>query len=418
MFREVELPEKLLKDQAPHAGEEAIREIRRLAQGMENLSVLHINSTSYGGGVAELLYTIVPLMRDAGLDARWYVMDNVPPQFFEVTKKIHNSLQGAKTPLTDNEWELYGDINMKLAKNFPPGPWDMVIIHDPQPLATLAFLDDLPESQKPAVGRWFWRCHIDLSTPFAATWQKLVGYVNRFDGAIFTSRKYAQDDLKIPVTEITPSTDPTSTKNAIVPDEEGRKIIASFGINPERPLMVQVSRFDPWKDPFGVVDAYCMLKAEKPDLQLAMVGSIAHDDPEGVELLGKLKKVAEHDQDIHVLSNEDGVGAAEVAAFQQLATVVVQKSIREGFGLTITEAMWKMRPVVAGNATGCRLQITDGVDGFIIGSTEECKEKVNEILENPDLALRLGRAARETVREKFLSTRHVANYLKLFAQSQ
>ncbi|NLB72701.1 MAG: glycosyltransferase [Firmicutes bacterium] len=414
MFREVELPEKLLKDQMPYAGEEAVREIRRLAQGMENLRVLHVNSTSYGGGVAELLYTIVPLMRDAGLDARWHSMHNVPMEFFEVTKKIHNSLQGAENPLTDNEWKLYEDINMKFAESFPPGPWDVVVLHDPQPLATLAFLDNIPESMRPTVGRWFWRCHIDLSTPLQSTWQGLASYVNRFDGAIFTSRKYAQEEVKIAVTEITPSIDPTSPKNAPIPDEKGRKMIASFGIDPERPLMVQVSRFDPWKDPFGVVDAYLILRDKRPDLQLAMVGSIAHDDPEGVELLSKLKEAAHDDHDIHVLSNEDGVGAPEVAAFQQLADVVVQKSIREGFGLTITEAMWKMRPVVAGAATGCKLQITDGVDGFIINTTQELSDRVDEILENSDLASRLGTAARETVRRKFLSTGHVANYLRLF----
>lgn len=416
MFREVELPEKQLKDQSPYAGEEAIREIKQLAQGMENLRVLHVNSTSYGGGVAELLYTIVPLTRDAGLDARWYVMDNVPPEFFEVMKKIHNSLQGVETPLTDNEWKLYEDINMRFAASFPPGPWDVVIIHDPQPLAVLTFLDGVPESRKPAVGRWFWRCHIDLSTPLMSTWQKVASHLNRFDCAIFTSREYVQEEVKIPVCEITPSIDPTSPKNLAISDEEGRRIIASFGIDPKRPLMVQVSRFDPWKDPFGVVDAYSMVKRKTPDLQLAMVGSIAHDDPEGIELLRKLRKLAEHDHDIHVLSNEDGVGAPEVAAFQQLATVVVQKSVREGFGLTITEAMWKMRPVVAGAATGCKLQITDGVDGYIINSTKECAERVCEILKNPELAAKLGREARETVRRKFLSTRHVANYLKLFAR--
>ena len=266
MFRKVELQEKLLKDQLPYAGEEAVREIRGLAQGIKNLRVLHVNSTSYGGGVAELLYTIVPLTRDAGLDAAWYVMDNVPTDFFEVTKKIHNSLQGAETPLTDKEWELYEDINMKLAENFPPGPWDVVVLHDPQPLATLAFLGTVPESHRPDVGRWFWRCHIDLSTALQSTWQRLVGYVNRFDGAILTSRKYAQGDLAIPVTEITPSIDPTSPKNAPIPDEEGRKMIASFGVDPEKPLMVQVSRFDPWKDPFGVVDAYLMLNADRPNL--------------------------------------------------------------------------------------------------------------------------------------------------------
>ncbi|HAN87142.1 MAG TPA: glycosyl transferase family 1 [Firmicutes bacterium] len=415
MFRKVEFMEKLLNDHMPYAGEDRIAEIRRLAESLGNLRVLHVNSTSYGGGVAELLYTIVPLMRDAGLDAEWHVIDGVPDEFFDVTKKIHNSLQGAQTPLGDREWCLYEDVNMKLAKAFPRGPWDVVIIHDPQPLAVLAFLDSVPESERPVVDRWFWRCHIDLSTPLDDTWHRLWPYVNEYDGAIVTSRAYARDEIAIPVAEITPSTDPTSPKNLPIPEDEARQMMVSFGIATDRPLIVQVSRFDPWKDPFGVVESYRILKKKWPDLQLAMVGSIAADDPEGIGILAKLKEDAEEDGDIHVLSNEDGVGAREVAGFQQCADVVIQKSTREGFGLTITEAMWKGRPVVAGNATGCKLQISDGEDGFIVKTTEQCAARIDEILEDPDLGARLGEKARETVRRRFLSTQHVMNYLNLFA---
>ena len=202
--------------------------------------------------------------------------------------------------------------------------------------------------------------------------------MNRFDGAILTSPKYAREETEIPVTQITPSIDPTSPKNIIIPDEEAKKIIGAFGVDPTKPLVVQVSRFDPWKDPFGVVEAYRILKVNRPDLQLGMVGSIAHDDPEGIELLRKLKKAAENDHDIHVLSNEDGVGAPEVAAFQQLADVIVQKSIREGFGLTITEAMWKMRPVVAEVAT-CQTPDYRRVWTVSNNSTEECRERSIEI---------------------------------------
>jgi len=418
MFRKVDFLEKSLDDHAPYAGEDRIAEIRRLAEDLGSLRVLHVNSTSYGGGVAELLYTIVPLMRDAGLDAEWHVIDGAPDQFFDITKKIHNSLQGANTPLSDGEWRLYEDINRKLAEAFPRGPWDIVVIHDPQPLAVLTFLDSLSESDRPVVGRWFWRCHIDLSTPLEETWQKLWPYVNAYDGAIVTSRQYARDEMTLPVAEITPSTDPTSPKNFPIPEGEARKMMGSFGVDPARPIIVQVSRFDPWKDPFGVVEAYRMLKGKWPELQLAMVGSIAADDPEGIGILAHLKEEAAGDRNIHVLSNEDGVGAREVAAFQQCADVVIQKSIREGFGLTITEAMWKRRPVVAGNATGCKIQITDGMDGFIVGTTQQCAERIDEILSDPDLGARLGDAARETVRRRFLSTQHVANYLNLFAGCQ
>jgi len=250
------------------------------------------------------------------------------------------------------------------------------------------------------------------------TWQKLWPYVNAYDGAIVTSRQYARDEMTLPVAEITPATDPTSPKNLPIPEGEARKMMGSFGVDPARPIIVQVSRFDPWKDPFGVVEAYRMLKGKWPELQLAMVGSIAADDPEGIGILAHLKEEAAGDRNIHVLSNEDGVGAREVAAFQQCADVVIQKSIREGFGLTITEAMWKGRPVVAGNATGCKIQITDGVDGFIVGTTQQCAERIDEILSDPDIGARLGGAARETVRRRFLSTQHVANYLNLFAGCQ
>lgn len=416
MYGEVELPVKPLSSHAQHAGQEAVDTIRQLASSMQGLRVLHVNSTSYGGGVAELLYTIVPLMRDAGLDAGWHAIQNVPAQFFDITKKIHNTLQGSQDYLSEAEWELYEDVNRKLAQSFPAGPWDIVIMHDPQPLAARAFMENMPAHRRPAVRHWVWRCHIDLSTPNPRTWDKLWPYINHYDGAIVTSKAYARDEITATVFEITPSIDPTSPKNTMRPTHDVHQVLASFGVDASRPLMLQVSRFDPWKDPFGVVEAYRLVKQHEPRLQLAMVGSIAADDPEGVGILEKLKAAARSDSDIHVLSNEDGVHASEVSAFQQGADVVVQKSSREGFGLTITEAMWKGQPVVAGDATGCRLQITNGQDGFITSTTDECAHRVSTLLDDASLRLHLGAVAHNTVRNRFLSTGHVAKYLELFAK--
>lgn len=416
-FTQVDIAQKRLDDHVPYVGEAAIADVRRLARRLEGARVLHVSSTPYGGGVAELLHTIVPLMRDAGLDAQWLVMDGAPPEFFEVTKKIHNTLQGMDGDLTSEEWAVYSEVNRRLAAHFPEGPWDFVVIHDPQPLLAGALARGLAAAGGKTEGaRWFWRCHIDLSTPLGSTWERLHPLVNQYDGAIVTSHEYARQEVTIPVAQITPSIDPTSPKNLPLDRERARSVLSGFGVDPDRPLLVQVSRFDPWKDPFGVIEAYQIVKVQYPDAQLALVGSIALDDPEGVRLLHDLKQAAKGDPDAHVLSNQDGVHAAEVAAFQQEADVIIQKSVREGFGLTITEGMWKARPVVAGQATGCRLQIEDGHSGYLIGSTEECAAKIVQILSDPGLGQALGHQARETVRRRFLSATHVAHYLSLFAQ--
>ena len=417
IFAQVDTAPKRLDDHLPYAGEAAVADVRRLAQALLGTRVLHVSSTPYGGGVAELLHTIVPLMRNAGLDAQWFVMDGAPREFFEVTKKIHNTLQGMEDDLTPEEWTFYGDVNRRLAAVFPEGPWDFVVIHDPQPLLAGVMARGLAAGGGKAEGaRWFWRCHIDLSTPLESTWERLHPLVNQYDGAIVTSRKYAREEVAIPVAEITPSIDPTSPKNLPVDRGKARAVLSGAGVDPDRTLLVQVSRFDPWKDPFGVIDAYRIVKADYPDAQLALVGSIALDDPEGVRLLGDLNQAAGGDPDVHVLSNQDGVHATEVAAFQQEADVIIQKSIREGFGLTITEGMWKARPVVAGQATGCRLQIEDGLNGYLIGSTEECAARIMQILSDPGPSQALGREARERVRRRFLSTTHLADYLSLFAR--
>ena len=422
-YQEVELSENTLASHVDYAGQEAVRQVRELARSLKGLRVLHINSTSYGGGVAELLASIVPLMRNAGIDAHWQVMSGLPSAFFNVTKKIHNTLQGSPDNLSGQDWQLYDDTDRALARSLlasatssETDAWDIVIMHDPQPLAVLSFLElEQPGAARRFARHWVWRCHIDLSTPNPDTWARIWPLVNLYDGVIVTHPAYARQEITPPLFEITPSIDPTSLKNSVMSAPRAEAIVRQFGIDTSRPLLVQVSRFDPWKDPFGVVDAYRLVKAKRPQVQLAMVGSIASDDPEGIAILNRLKIAAGDDGDIHLLSNDDGVHATEVAAFQQHADVVIQKSTREGFGLTITEAMWKGKPVVAGEAVGCRLQITDGEDGFITQSTEECARRVLQLLDDAQLQSSMGIRARSTVRQRFLSTEHVARYLRLFA---
>ncbi len=273
-FTEVDVTQKRLDAHIPHAGEAAVTDARRLARGLEGARVLHVSSTPYGGGVAELLHTIVPLMRDARLDAHWFVIDGAPGEFFEATKKIHNTLQGMEDDLTPGEWALYSDVNRRLAVNFPEGPWDFVVIHDPQPLLMGALVRGSAPGGGVESAKWFWRCHIDLSAPLGSTWEHLYPWVNRYDGAIVTSREYAKEEMTIPVAEITPSIDPTTPKNLPLDRERARAVLSAFGVDPARPLLVQVSRFDLWKDPFGVIDTYRIVKAEYPDAQLALVGSI------------------------------------------------------------------------------------------------------------------------------------------------
>lgn len=420
-YLEVELPAKTLASHASHAGQEAVNRVRELARPMQGLRVLHVNSTSYGGGVAELLASLVPLMRDAGIDAHWHVMSSLPHEFFDTTKKIHNTLQGSPHSLSQEDWQLYDDTSLALARSWLASantgdPWDIIIMHDPQPLSVLAFLElEQAGAAHRIARRWVWRCHIDLSTPNPNTWARLWPLVNHYDGVIVTHPAYAREEITPPLFEITPSIDPTSPKNLVMSAAKAEAIVRRFGTDVARPLLVQVSRFDPWKDPFGVIDAYRLVKTERPEVQLAMVGSIASDDPEGAAILSRLEAAAIGDTDIHLLSNDDGVHAAEVAAFQQCADVVIQKSTREGFGLTITEAMWKGKPVVAGDAVGCRLQITHGDDGFIAPTTGECAQRILQLLGDAHLQSSLGARARATVRRRFLSTGHVAKYLELFS---
>ena len=407
-MQNVVLSHKSLADYAPIAGESVIEEIERLAGPLAGARVLHVSSTAYGGGVAEMLHTLIPLMRSAGLDAEWRIISGTD-DFFMTTKSMHNALQGMDLELTNAMRAAYLHANVDNAVYFE-GDWDYVIVHDPQPapLRTLRRADG---------GKWIWRCHIDLTAANPNYWSFLRPYVEAYDAAIFTMAQYVKQDLQIGrVALVPPAIDPLSPKNAPMQEERAAEIASLYGIDPARPLLVQVSRFDPWKDPLGVIDVYREVKGEFPETQLALIGSMAHDDPEGMEYYQRTKEYANGDPDIHLLSNLDGVGNIEVNAFQRAATVVLQKSLREGFGLTISEGLWKGKPVIGGNVGGIPLQIEDGATGYLVESVEEASARALELMRYPEEAARMGARGREVVRDKFLSTSNLRNYLRLFTE--
>lgn len=409
MLQQVPVGIKRLDDYRPIVGDEAIAEIRALAEPLRGARVVHINATAYGGGVAEILQTLVPLMRDVGLEAEWQVIEGAD-EFFTVTKACHNGLQGMDIPFTDEMKEIWRRYSEQNAGRFE-GEYDFVIIHDPQPAGLLHF-------HGRAGGRyWIWRCHIDTSQPNLAYWEFFVPHISQYDAAIFTMREYVGPGASFRHLAIIPPTiDPLSSKNALMEVEEARQTVARFGVDVRRPLILQVSRFDPWKDPLGVIDAYRMVKGEMPEVQLALVGSMATDDPEGWTYLDRTIRHAGEDYDIHILHNFHGVGNREVNAFQTIADVVVQKSLREGFGLVVAEALWKGKPVIGGNVGGIPLQVIDGETGFLVNSVEECAERMLSLLRHPEEAQRMGTAAREHVRRRFLTTRYLRDYLGLFRE--
>ena len=394
-------------------GEEATTEIRQLAAELQGARILHLNATAFGGGVAELLGTLVPLMRDLGLAADWQVMHGTD-RFFRVTKAMHNSLQGA------DQWSKErGEVWKKYQKQNAADwdeDYDFTVIHDPQPAGIPHYLE---EAGRPLKGGLTWRCHVDLTDALPKTWAFLAPYLDDFQSLIFTSQDYVKPELKGRDIRIcAPAIDPLAPKNNRLHKETVDEILRRYGVDPERPIICQVSRFDPWKDPLGVIDVYRLCRHYEPRLQVLMIASMATDDPEGWAYFERTVRRAGEDFDIHILSNVHGVGHVEVNAFQRASEVVIQKSLREGFGLTVAEALWKERPVVAGNVGGIPLQVKDGVSGFLVDSVEECAERVTQLLQQPELAERMGKAGHEHVRENFLITRYLRDYLRIFVDQK
>jgi len=395
-----------LKDYTEIVGEGEINEIRTLAEKLAGKSVVHVNSTSFGGGVSEILRRLIPLMKDVGINAEWKVIKG-DKEFFDVTKSFHNALQGKEMLLTEEMKEVYLRYNESNA-NLLDLDYDYVVIHDPQPLAIVNYRDERK-------GKWIWRCHIDLSQPNEGFWSFLEPFLTNYDAFIFSLKKYVKSPLeKRNVAIISPSIDPLSGKNKPLPENRILSTLERYGVDSDRPILTQVARFDPWKDPLGVIDVYKKVKKKIPEVQLLLITSMAPDDPEGWTYYEKTARHAGEDYDIHLLTDIMGVGDLEVNAFQRASDVALLKSIREGFGMTVTEALWKEVPVVGGNVGGIPLQVINGETGFLVNIVEEAVEKTLYLLKHPEEAEEMGKKGKEHVKENFLITRHLKDYLELF----
>ena len=408
MLESVDVGERSLESYRGLAPDTALEQLVKVARDFQGVRVLHINATPYGGGVSELLRSIVPLLNDLGLIADWKIIRG-NDDFFQVTKTMHNGLQGGEAGLSQRQQDLYmanAEENARMLEE----DYDFIFIHDPQPSAIL------PLHGK-GNARWIWRCHIDTSNPNPDIWGFLREFLTGYDAAVFTMQEFVPPDFPLARVEIIPPViDPLSPKNLPLPPTTARQVLDWIGVRLNRPLITQVSRFDPWKDPLGVIAAFKLARREVPDIQLALVGSMALDDPEGWDVYRHIKEESASDPLIHIFTNLTGVGNIEVNAFQQLSSVVVQKSIREGFGLVVSEALWKGTPVVAGKAGGIPLQMADGVGGMLVENVEECAGAIVELLQNPQQARELGERGRERVREHFLLPRLLLNELTLMSE--
>jgi trehalose synthase len=408
MLELVDVGSRTLDSYRGIAPEHVLTDLAEEAKGLRGARVLHVNATPYGGGVSELLRSLVPLERDLGLVSDWRIIRG-DERFFQVTKALHNGLQGADSELTEEQKATYLAISAENARNFDER-YDFVFMHDPQPAAMLSI-------RGKDSARWIWRCHIDTSAPNVQVWEFLRPFLDDYDAAIFTMKAFAPPDLPTRRLEIIPpAIDPASPKNLPLPRETATQILEWLGVRTDRPLVTQISRFDPWKDPLGVIDAYLKVRADIPDLQLVLAGSLALDDPEGWGVYRSIRDKAGSDPRIHVFTNLVGVGNIEVNAFQMLSDVVVQKSIREGFGLVVSETLWKGTPMVAGRAGGIPLQMADGVGGVLVDGVDECAAAMYELLMDRPRARALGEAGRSRVREHFLIPRLVLNHLQLMRE--
>ncbi len=388
-----------LQDYEPFVGPERIAEIRRLGESLRGMRMLHVNSTAVGGGVAEILQRMVPLLCDAGLDARWEVIAG-DEAFYRTTKSFHNGLQGNPVALAASELEHYLDVNDRNARRLPLDA-DVVLVHDPQPAGLIRHR---PEGR----GIWIWRCHIDLSRPAREVWRFLEPLVARYDGSIWSMPQFVRN-LPNPLFLIHPSIDPLAVKNVELAPREMTAVLDRLGIPRDLPIVLQVSRFDRFKDPLGVVASW-KLASRYVRSRLVLAGGGAADDPEGSQVLEEVRAAVGHDELAHVLllpPNAD----LEINALQRAAAVVLQKSTREGFGLTVSEAMWKGKPVIGGATGGITVQILDGITGFLVHSVDGTAYRIRQLLSQPERAHSMGAHGRALVRERFLITRHLQDYL-------
>jgi trehalose synthase len=394
-----------LLEYAAVAGEDVVDHLRQLAALLQGMKVVHVNSTRFGGGVAEILTKLVPLQLELGLDVRWEVIRG-EEKFYDCTKRFHNSLQGDLAPIPESLLKVYEETNAQNAQELRAilEEADVVFIHDPQPLPLLSHC---PGRR----GKWIWRCHIDASHPYRPVWKYLRRFAAEYDASVFSLADFAQP---LPHTQylIPPSIDPLSEKNMDLSEEEVLGVYQEFNIDPERPWMLQVSRFDRFKDPVGVVQAYRLAKTFAPQLQLVLAGGEAKDDPEGAAVLSEVRAVAGQDPDIHLLLLPSDANRT-INALQRAADLVVQKSVKEGFGLTVTEALWKGKPVIGGNTGGIRLQVINHHTGFLVNTPAGAALRIRYLLQRPEKVQEMGSKAKEFVRANFLNTRNLRDFLTL-----
>ena len=382
-------------------GSDVVDELVHLADRVKHRRLQHVNSTAVGGGVAELLTRMVPLFRELGIETSWDVIKG-NEAFFAVTKAFHNALHGARETITEEMLDVYrATQDQNLQDMGEMG--DFVVIHDPQPAGLIA-------RKKESGGHWLWRCHIDVSTPDPAVWDFLRPYVEQYDGSIFSMPEFSQE-LPIPQFMVPPSIDPLSDKNRELAQDEITAVVEKHGLDPERPILTQISRFDRLKDPVGVIEAYRLVK-RRYDCQLLLAGGGASDDPEGEQVLQEVREAANDDPDVHVLLLPP-FSDLEINALVRGSTIIMQKSLKEGFGLTVTEALWKGRPVIGGSVGGIKLQLLNGVTGFLVHSPEGAANRAIELLGDESLRQTIGANGHRHVRQNFLTTRHVRDYLLL-----
>ena len=398
---------ELLKSYAEVVGDDAILKLQQLAAPMKGAKFVHVNSTRVGGGVAEILMKMVPLMNELGIDTSWEVITG-EDKFYQCTKSMHNALQGDAVNIPPELLKAYEETNERNAETLRPilEDADYVIIHDPQPAPLLS----LCPNRK---GKWVWRCHIDASNPHPPVWSYLSRYVGDYDASYFSLADFAQ---QLPHVQylIPPSIDPLSEKNMDLDREDIESVYEEFNLDPNRPIMLQVSRYDRFKDPLGVIQAYKLVKEPVPEIQLVLAGGGATDDPEGEEVLREVREAAGDDPDIHILLLPPDAHKT-INALQRASDIVLQKSLKEGFGLTVTEAMWKGKPVIGGNTGGIRLQIVNHHTGYLVDTPEGAALRIIELLQNPQKMLEIGVKSKEYVRENFLNTRHLREILSLFS---
>lgn len=395
----------MLHDYKAVVGEGVINQLHQIADALKGVRIVHVNSTPQGGGVAEILEKLIPLSKALGLDARWEVIKG-DSEFFQCTKNFHNALQGKRTLISDSALRKYEEINANNAEILRPILQDaeIVFIHDQQPAA---LINHFPERK----GKWIWRCHVDASNPDRHVWRYLRESIVKYDASIFSLDDFAQK-LPHPIYLIPPSIDPLSEKNMELPPEEIALIYPRFNIDPQRPMISQISRFDRFKDPIGVIQAYQLAKKFKPDLQLVLAGGGAPDDPEGDIILQEVQSAAKEDPDIHILFLPAD-SHRTINALQRASDIIIQKSTKEGFGLTVTEGMWKKKPVIGGNVGGIRLQVVNYHTGFLVNTPEGAANRIRYLLQYPEKRQAIGETGKQFVKENFLITRHLVDYLTL-----